>query len=804
MQSDRKIDRPGAAVPPVQRRRVQAIVVATALLFLATIVYGSFLFGEKTLLYKDIGSDSLNIFYPNFVLRSDYLREHGLFSWAFEVGMGQNISSSIGNLVVAPVVWLPKQSIAKGLVYQHLLYLVVAGTVFFAFLRRWNISFEVALLGGALVAFSGYMSLGACWYFHAMEVVAAAILLFCADSAVRGCWPWLVIGVAIMSLLGAFHLYVTAVFLCLFVPVALVLARAPLATSLRAISLLALLAFLGVGLTAVITLDGFMAIRYSPRGTGPTALGRVLSSAPIWGFESPMHYATAVLRVFSTDLAGTGSDFKGWQNYLEAPMSYCGLVCPLLLPQVFVRAAVRQRLVAGLFLLFLILPTVFPWFRYLFWGFQGNYYRAYSLFGVVGSIALAVSCLSRYQRGMTSVPLLLATTVVFILVLFAPIPAMQGIIDPKLRLIVVGLLLTYCLLFILGARLRRQQLFCQVIIALTLIELVCFARRTVDRPVVTKTELLERAGYNDYTVEALRDIKRENTGFFRVTKTFASSPAMYEGLNDALVFGYYGTTSYSSFNNLNYINFLLALDTIPADRLTTYTRYSTGLVGHPLLLAFAAEKYVITKEPESFEQLGQYDPVRQYGEIYTFRNRGFLPLGLPMLQWLRESEFLALSSATRENALLHAAVLNEENAALVADVPRISAEGVVQRINSSSLPETIAKLQSTAMNLRNFGEAQIEGTIQLAGPSIMVFQMPFDPGWHASIDEQPAKTLLVDAGLLGVPTEKGEHRLQLRYTPPLRRTGAVISLVSAALFALLWWRRWPEIAAARVRRAMTD
>ncbi len=34
-------------------------------------------------------------------------------------------------------------------------------------------------------------------------------------------------------------------------------------------------------------------------------------------------------------------------------------------------------------------------------------------------------------------------------------------------------------------------------------------------------------------------------------------------VNDAMVFGYYGTSSYRSFNNVNFTNFLTAVNAIP-------------------------------------------------------------------------------------------------------------------------------------------------------------------------------------------------------------------------------------------------
>ncbi len=38
-----------------------------------------------------------------------------------------------------------------------------------------------------------------------------------------------------------------------------------------------------------------------------------------------------------------------------------------------------------------------------------------------------------------------------------------------------------------------------------------------------------------------------------------------------MVFGYYGTSSYSSFNNVNYIKFLMAVDAVSRSDLATET-----------------------------------------------------------------------------------------------------------------------------------------------------------------------------------------------------------------------------------------
>src|ERR1700730_13119202 len=111
-----------------------AAAVVLVLMILGLVVYWDFIVGNKTLLYKDIGSDSINISYPYYVLLSDYLRHTGIFSWSFNVGMGQNIYPFVATALITPVVWLAKGMIAQALIHQHLFYLVIAGVLYARFL----------------------------------------------------------------------------------------------------------------------------------------------------------------------------------------------------------------------------------------------------------------------------------------------------------------------------------------------------------------------------------------------------------------------------------------------------------------------------------------------------------------------------------------------------------------------------------------------------------------------------------------------------------------------------------------------
>jgi hypothetical protein len=770
-------------------------VVLLSLLLIGVLILCNFLLLDKVLLYKDVGADSINDTYPYFVHLSDYIRREGLPSWSFCVGMGQSLFYLTGNLIWEPVIWLPREMIAHALVYQHLFKTLIAGLLFFRFLQLRGLTFYASLLGSLLLGFSSYMCMGGCWIVSADEVVGFTFLLFAIEEAIsRARWIYLPIAVALVGLITVFHLYLSAVLLCLYVPTRLFEIHGWRPMELfSACARLAILAVLGIGLAAVICFGSAHAVLNTPRGSGTIGNFTWGPTPSVFQLESPLYYVTAALRPFSTDILGTGDDFRGWVNYFEAPITYCGLLCLLMLPQAFVGASRRQRLVYGLFLSFVTVPVIFPWFRYLFWAFEGGYFRTFSLFSVLGIITLSMTAFSRYtEHKPFNLWILGASLLLLLSVLFFPGHEIQRVISEQLRWIVGIFLILYAALLVLGQIAKRQTVAGTIILFLAAIELIYFDRITVDRPTVTKQELRERVGFNDGTLDAVRDLKANDGSFFRITKTWSSGPATRVSYNDAMVFDYYGTTSYSSFNSLDYVRFLLAVDAISSVDIPTDAQWSLGLVGHPLLSIFACEKYILTNDLVPFERAEQFELVRRYGTIGAFRYKLFLPFGLAFDHYIREDIFSQLPSSIKAEALLHAAVLSAQIAGNKPEIPELSSEGLKEEMSKIPVPDALIERRATAMNIHSFGQTRIDGTIRVNQNGIVVFQTPFDAGWHAFSDGRATATFRVDAGLLGIALESGEHRIELRYRPPLLYAGAAVTVMSCGILFLSLWR-WPRI-----------
>ena len=111
-------------------------------------------------------------------------------------------------------------------------------------------------------------------------------------------------------------------------------------------------------------------------------------------------------------------------------------------------------------------------------------------------------------------------------ILYFPLQEIQSLINHSLRLGATIFLFGYITLLVAGRLMKRSQIVAWIVIVLAVTELVYFDRVTVvNRPVVTKPELTERIGYNDETVDVVKDLNANDKSFFRIGKPGARVPA---------------------------------------------------------------------------------------------------------------------------------------------------------------------------------------------------------------------------------------------------------------------------------------
>ena len=140
---------------------------------------------------------------------------------------------------------------------------------------------------------------------------------------------------------------------------------------------------------------------------------------------------------------------------------------------------------------------------------------------------------------------------------------------------------------------------------------------------------------------------------------------------------------------------------------------------------------------------------------------------------------------------------------LTGKAEAVSSEDAFKRIRGQSEtpfnPKEVALLEAPPEALNNLTDGKLGedsfAKIVSYEPNRLVFETKADkpavlvasevnyPGWQATVDGQPANIYAADYLLRGVVLAAGNHRVEMKYTAPAARNGAVISAFSLLLIA---------------------
>jgi uncharacterized membrane protein YfhO len=749
-------------------------------------VFRDFILLKKMYLFKDIGSDSININYPGYYGLADYIAKEGFPKWSFNQGMGQNIFPSFDPFSLY-IILMGKNLVYYTIFYAELFKIFCAGLFFYLFLKKIVVSDYTAIIGGVLYSFSGFIILGGAWNIFSTQAVYVALLLYSFEKLYQDDnWILFPVSIFLIASCQPLDLYFIGFFLVIYIVFRLFEANEK--DPRKIFSLLTKIVFLGVigvAMSSFFLINRLQIMLESPRGNGLASYFNLLSSRPVFGFEvyyGKTHYLTALMRFFSCDILGTGSNFKGWNNYLEAPLFYCGLIPLILLPHFLSLSDRRKIIIYFIFIFAFIFPVIFPFFRYSYWLFTGNYYRIFSFFVAVVILLIGLKSIENIDgRSKADIRITGATLLLLLLALYYPYKNAQ-IIDKDIRNTVAVFLIIYSILVYLMRFKNIKNIIKLLLLSAIIVELIYFSDITINkRPVISGDETVQKNGYNDYTIDAVKFIKSNDKTFFRINKDYCSSTGKIKGLNDAMVQDFYGTPSYHPFNQINYVNFLheLGIINIKDER---YTRWILGLDQYPLLHSFASIKYSLTKAQKPFLPDFSYKPITKFGNVTVYKNKFALPLGFTYEKYISLKDFETLPKNRKMNTLYKAVVIDDRTYNNFGNLMKLPLSEIPLNYSDKEYSNDINILSRDTLQISEQGQNKIRGKINTDKNKMLFFSIPFDKGWKIKIDGKEVSAMMVNIGFIGVPVDKGLHDVELSYTPLYFNLGAAISLMAIILF----------------------
>ncbi len=781
----------------------------------AVFVFKDYIFHKFVFLFNDIGSDSLNISYPHWK-HDELINKIGEKEtrWSFFMGMGQSYGSDASGIVQTIMKFplkllnLPLNLLSNinewnemphSIAYGQFAKIILIGIVFYVYLRTIKIGKYTSIIGSLLFGFSGYIVLGSTWY-HTGSAFSFVFLLFAFEQfLMKKRWYFLPYA---FFMLGGYNNYLYGLFIAIYAIFRFFEAEE---FNIKKFAIFSskcfVLAIIGIGISSPALINSFLNIITSPRGVGlvgggaaegVTSYAQTLSLFPTFGLESKEHYVAAIMRTFSNDIIGNGTDFRLYRNYLEAPAFYCGILTLLLIPQAFVHFNKKQRIVIGAFMAVWSILIIFPYFRYAYYVFIGDYYKAAMDYFVVISLLVpglyALNFINK-EKKKVNLPVLGGTLVLLLGLLYYPYFKDSVLrVDKDIQSNVRNLLLVYSLLLVL-INYHKARLYAQIaLISVLIFEVGSFGLESLnEREAVVAKDLTKKQGYNDYTIEAVDYINSIDSSFYRLEKEYKSTTAMHGSLNDAMIQGYYGTSCYSSFNQINYIRFLQEAGIIKKGD-ETASRWAPGLSSRPLLMNLASVKYYLAKSDTSTYRRFGYVPVKKEGDVYVYKNSFSIPFGFCYDKYITTEEYKALSQLMKDVSMIKSAVV-EENADYLNDwaikLEKYDFSDTTSRYSFEDIKKDISILKQDTLQITQFKNDHIKGKLNLEKNKILFISTSYDDRWAAYVDGKKTSVERIHNGLCGILVDKGEHEIEMKFEPPMQTAGKGISLVSFIIYILL-------------------
>lgn len=788
------IDTPQVATPspiPDFLSYKSSFYILLVLLVLANFwVFKDFLLGKKVFLYKDIGSDTLNQIYAFAKMIIETIEKDGIPKWSFQQGLGQYVAPfNLGNPFHWLIYLLGKDNLPYSIALVEFIKFISAGLLFYAYLRQLSLSALACILGGLVYGLSGFLSISSGWFnFFTGWAVELSFWLFALEYLLRGKgWYYMPIAIALVAIDQPFNLFLIGEFSIVYViSWYFFQEHIKLNTYLINIGKLIGSGLLGLLMGGIMFGANIFTMLNSPRVSGGSSYFDTLTSRPPLQPVDALQAGTIVSRFFGNNLLGAGNNYKGWTNYMEAPTFYLGLLGLLLFPQVFLLLKDKFRKTAATVATLVAIIILFPFFRYAFWGFTGDYYRLLSLFIGITILLAGLWVISEMEKGKKINLILLGGTVVFWVALLSinytddwnTVMVSSEKVKAMLTFIVLtALLLTY--------HFTRKNLVKYLIVAITFIEATGVTYATLNkRDIITASEWKEKSGFNDYSNEAVQYLKERDKSFYRVEKDYSSGTAIHVSTNDPMVQGYNGTTVYTAFNHKNQVSFMAGLGMINPKQ-EFETRWLSGIRNRPFVLGHVGVKYVLSRDVIPFKNFG-YDSLTTVNDIKVFSNPNALPMGFTYDGYMTRANFENLSMLQKDLALMQAFVVEDKEKSTFGQLREVKDSTSVLTLEQVKLLSD--NLKKEALNIKQFSNNNFEGDLTLSTPKLLYLSIPYDEGWKVWANGQPQTTRKVTYGMTGVLLDKGKYNITMKYEPPYEKAGMWATLGGLLIYAgLLAW-----------------
>lgn len=105
--------------------------------------------------------------------------------------------------------------------------------------------------------------------------------------------------------------------------------------------------------------------------------------------------------------------------------------------------------------------------------------------------------------------------------------------------------------------------------------------------------------------------------------------------------------------------------------------------------------------------------------------------------------------------------------------------------NIDNYKKAINKLKKNSLSIDEYSDSKIRGNLNVDKKKMLFLSIPYDKGWHLKVDGKRAEIQKINIGFIGTVIDKGNHTIELTYTPTWLRLGTIVTIISIGIVMVI-------------------
>lgn len=738
---------------------MRTVLILTVMVGISCLViFRRYLFGGEPIAWIDIGSDTSQLYLPQYAGIIHQLKsgDFSLWNWRDGFGVNMNLFNLTNPMLILVYLYGAIRGIphlAGVMVWILCLEMYLSGLFTYLYLSVFPLDERAKCLSSYMYAFSGFILIwGQHYQFGAIYFLVPLMLLF-TERMIRNAKAWkaLVIMTAVVVVNSMYTGYMTLLMCAAYVMLRFWMREEKgFVHWLKRTVQVALTMILGVGVSAFALLPSAIPIF--------TVTSRMKSNLTVFQklflTELPRSYYKALFyRTFTTTGMGI-SDYHGFTNYYEDPCLFFSTLFILLAIQyIFLipgmkltkRNRVLRYVMAGMAVLSAGTATV----GVLMNGLAGSFSRYMFLFMPYFACVSAETLHEIFQKHRVSIAALLLGLAAIAVSYWKIYHAGFYPEDNEHIKVLLASGGVMGILLLPAAKLQRKTLIAVTDTALGVLLMVNVISDGASdfefRYSTAQCQYHQEISDKD-TIRAIEEIQKDDPQFYRIEKTYHAVDGM-----DGMVQDYPSVSGYNSTQNGNIQKYVETYwkDLIYKDQ--NHYLFENGRDNAPQS-NLTGVKYVLAEKKNA--KINGFSFDRMIGDIAVFKN----------------AEVENIASFYPDHAAAEEKITGDEVGAVTKKI-------TVEYKDRDKASEISLPKPSNSGSLK--------GTVKAGEDGYLFLAVPYENGWTVSVDGQEQQMLLADEGFIAVHLPEGTHTVTVRFRSPGLSAGIAISICSLVILIFL-------------------